>query len=286
MFTIANGNAENGCVDLHSGWAHPNTSRFSKSTCAWSLLVGGNFHPGAGDDAAVVSLGASLNVSRWELRRCAMRFSIQLQPGVVAEADRHLKRVRGGDASVVVIGIHIRAARFNSGMASGGDTGAAHLNDDAVFQPRGRKFQFLPSVFEPYADAARRLEHDYTDAHGANSSVIFKWIVLSDSVELRSELQRRWDHAVPFDAGPVSRESQKESCSSESGQPDPSRVARVEWLVLTKCDLLVVSHSGFSFTAAAFREPLAPTTVVASFKGNALAEPMSKRHWIDNIYTI
>ena len=92
---------------------------------AWCLMppclyiyikVGSNFTPRRSNATDVLT--AELNISRFELKRCAMRFAVQLQPALVAEANHLLDLARGGAPSVavVLIGIHIRAARFYKGL--------------------------------------------------------------------------------------------------------------------------------------------------------------------------
>ena len=311
VITIASSNPAHSCVELHTGWASMkafNRCRFNESSCKWAFLVGGNYHP----DGAIHELAVPLEMSTFEVRRCAMRFALQFQPVLVERADRHLERARngasrddaqssalsgvtaapgshpvndetsshrqGGDTRAVVIGIHIRAVRFYKELQSGTsltrDGTACYGHDDSEFN-RATEFEtpdspcyMKPEVFDPYADAARELERQYSDKHGAGRT--FKWIVFTDSNALLPRLLQRWDQAVPLNMGK----------SSHSGC-DAAGTSFVQWLMLSKCDMLVVSRSGFSMTAAVYADPMPPTVLVQSNNnGGSSLTYMDENEWL------
>ena len=132
---------------------------------------------------------------------------------------------------------------------------AHNLRDDVVFNMNvtvgdSHKFskgnassaprlQMEVAAFDAYADAALALERAYVRRHGPGA--VFKWVVFTDSAPLRLALETRWERAALLDLGRPSHSG----CAAGAS-------ARVEWLVLSKCDMLVVSRSGFSETAAAY----------------------------------
>ena len=93
--------------------------------------------------------------------------------------------------------------------------------------------------FDVYAEAALALDRAYLRRHGPGA--VFKWVVFADSESLKLALARRWEKLAQIDLGQPSHSG----CAAGA-------TSRVEWLVLSKCDMLVISRSGFSETAAAY----------------------------------
>ena len=109
--------------------------------------------------------------------------------------------------------------------------------------------------FEPFAKTARAIERKWRENHPGSSDLQFKWLVFSDSAKLRSLLQREWaPHAVRLDVGHPQHFNTGQSCD----------VQTLEWLLLTRCDYIVASASGFSATAAAFSTRVQEMTVFHS----------------------
>ena len=168
------------------------------------------------------------------------------------------------DVSAVLIGIHIRAGRFYKGLHPD-----YTCKDDDVFadgESSNSTCYMEPEEFDPYADAARDLEQQYSDKYGAGHT--FLWIVFTDSNALLPSLLERWDRAVPLKMG----ESSHSGCDAEG-------TSRVEWLMLSKCDMLVVSKSGFSMTAASYAEPMVPTLIVQSADNASSLTYMDEGNW-------
>ena len=168
------------------------------------------------------------------------------------------------DVSAVLIGIHIRAGRFYKGLHPD-----YTCKDDDVFadgESSNSTCYMEPEEFDPYADAARDLEQQYSDKYGADHT--FLWIVFTDSNALLPSLLKRWDRAVPLKMG----ESSHSGCDAEG-------TSRVEWLMLSKCDMLVVSKSGFSMTAASYAEPMVPTLIVQSADNASSLTYMDEGNW-------
>eukprot|EP00040_Diaphanoeca_grandis_P013237 m.66978 g.66978 ORF g.66978 m.66978 type:complete len:416 (-) comp23752_c0_seq2:58-1305(-) len=234
---------------------------FADTTCQWTMSK----NPKVGVQREE-NLASTLNVPPWKLRQCLMRFGLQFLPTLEQKANTVLEQLKQPEMSgnVVVIGIHIRAMRYYIQLHPDIKTQQGVAVDN-VFAEDARRSTHVDKLsqldvdleeFDSFARAAQRLEENYKRVHNDGTSLVFKWIIFSDSRPLRAKLQQRWDHAVDLDLGEP----------SHNGCTDGG-LARVEWLILSKCDMLVITDSGFSRSAAMFALPTPPIAVVFTGRG-------------------
>jgi hypothetical protein len=154
------------------------------------------------------------------------------------------------------VGIHVRSLRHIK--ASEKRATVSTLDDDVDLlsaQPTATSIAWNMSDFEIFADAARALQ-TWWQAHHGSSERRFRWLVFSDSEVLRAQLQRTWAPlASTIDLGSPSH--------TERSVGRDCNATYMEWLLLSKCELLVVSSSGFSMSAATHSEQLEQVAAVA-----------------------
>eukprot|EP00040_Diaphanoeca_grandis_P013239 m.67012 g.67012 ORF g.67012 m.67012 type:complete len:414 (-) comp23752_c0_seq7:58-1299(-) len=252
-FTITKDGAE--CVRMLAVTNHD--VRFDDTTCQWTM----SNNPRASQEREE-EMARAFNVSQRKLRHCVLTFGLQFRPSLEKKADDVMKQLKQTTGGIVkVMGIHIRAMRYYVGLHPESDTHA-----DSVFAHDARESKRRDTFselnvdlkdYDPIANAATRLEESYIKKHSTNDTpLVFKWIIFSDSRSLRKKLQQRWEHATDLDMGEP----------SHNGCTDGG-LARVEWLILSKCDMLVITDSGFSRSAAMFALPTPPIAVVFTGRG-------------------
>ena len=253
----------NECVELQSAWEHQNGHHIStlvnRSSCRILVVMGANWQ----DPTLLGHVAAKLRMSSHALRSCILRYLITFQTRVTDAARLAVAGDVRGDARVVRVGIHVRGLRFLRSR-SANVTG----RDDAELDPQHRSRDWNPAAFQLYADAARGLISWWQSRH-PRESARFEWLVVADSDSLRSTLQRAWaPHARNFTVGsPLHIQVGKPSAQGESSSECDATYT--EWLLLSQCELLVVSPSGFSIAAATYSETIEHVALIGwkPFKG-------------------
>lgn len=243
-----------GCVGVISGWGgmagHHITSQLNATRCRATLVTGANWH----DTYALAQIAMRFRMRQADMRSCVLRYAVRFKQSVTSEADRLLLALSTsqqpkGSRRTVHVGIHVRAFRY---LKSTGKVDAA-LYDDADLISSSSQTAWNASDFKVYADAARALQTWWQTRHEPEQR--FQWLVFTDSEALRGELQRAWSpraSSISLGSPGHTHYSVDRDCNA----------TYMEWLLFTKCDLLVVSSSGFSMSAATYSEQIEQVAAV------------------------